>query len=409
MRNAFALTASLLLVGTASPPAHAQWNNYGYNGADGDIVRCESRDGRTSRCNTYGGDAQLVRQLSDSACIRNRTWGVDYQGLWVSGGCRAEFRVLSGYDDGYYGSGYGDGYYGNDYGYGGGYGSGYGNDGVFRCESKNGRTTRCSSYGSARFVRQVSDSPCIQGRTWGADSRGVWVSGGCRAIFQAGYGYGNGNYGGGNYGGGYYGNGGYGNAIVRCESVDNRSRSCNLNAGRRGDVRMIRQLSGKPCIEGRTWGYSGNSVWVTQGCRAEFAVTRNGGRGNGGWQRPPGDLGDSRPPGAYFDGKQDGGRRTDAQVPGMPGGERPAQASRPPADLPPPGQIEQPREQPAPRAIVARASQPAQVERPAERPGAAAPGPAVVEAVDAGTPAPRERPRVREGQGQVGEPGQVVP
>jgi len=100
MRNAFALTASLLLVGTASPPAHAQWSNYGYNGADGDIVRCESRDGRTSRCNTYGGDAQLVRQLSDSACIRNRTWGVDYQGLWVSGGCRAEFRVLSGYDDG---------------------------------------------------------------------------------------------------------------------------------------------------------------------------------------------------------------------------------------------------------------------------------------------------------------------
>ena len=397
MRNAFALTASLLFVGTASLPAHAQWSNYGYNGSDGDIVRCESRDGRTSRCNAYGGDAQLVRQLSDTACIRNRNWGIDYQGLWVSGGCRAEFRVLSNYNDGYYGSDYGydNGYYGNDYGYGSSYGNsyGYGSDGVFRCESKDGRTAHCNSYGGARLVRQVSDSPCIQGRTWGTDSRGVWVSGGCRAIFQSGYGNGN------------YGNGGYGNAIVRCESVDNRSRTCNLNAGRRGDVRIVRQLSGKPCIEGRTWGYSGSSVWVTQGCRAEFAVTRNGNRGNGGWQRPPGDLGDSRPPGTYLDGRQDARsptqQRIESPAPGMPGGDRSAQAPRPPADLPPPGQIERPREQPAPRAAVVRASQPAQVASSVERPGATA--------VQAETPAPAERPRPVERPGRAGEPGQVVP
>ena len=72
---------------------------------------------------------------------------------------RDRFRVLSNYNDGYYGSdyGYGNGYYGNDYGYGSSYG--YGNDGVFRCESKDGRTAHCNSYGSARLVRQVSDSP----------------------------------------------------------------------------------------------------------------------------------------------------------------------------------------------------------------------------------------------------------
>mgnify|MGYP000982550290 CR=1 FL=1 len=395
MRNAFALTASLLLVGSATLPAHAQWGNYGYNGSDGDIVRCESRDGRTSRCNAYGGDAQLVRQLSDSACIRNRTWGVDYQGLWVSGGCRAEFRVLSGYNDGYYGNdyGYGNDYYGNDYGYGGNYG--YGNDGAFRCESKDGRTAHCNSYGTARLVRQLSDSPCIQGRTWGADSRGVWVSGGCRAIFQSGY------------ANGYYGNGAYGNGIVRCESRDNRSRTCNLNAGRRGDVRLVRQLSGKPCIEGRTWGYSGNSVWVTQGCRAEFGVTRNGGRGNnGGWQRPPGDLGDDRPPGAYLRDKQEirqpVGQPGGSPGPGMPGGDRPMQAQRPSvADVPPPGQIEEAREQPAPRNVAVRASRPAEVVRPAEAPGQAS--------TQTDAPAAREHPRLRERQEQAGEPGQVTP
>jgi hypothetical protein len=31
--------------------------------------------------------------------------------------------------------------------------------------------------------RQLSDSACIQGKTWGWDRKGVWVSDGCRAEF----------------------------------------------------------------------------------------------------------------------------------------------------------------------------------------------------------------------------------
>ena len=249
-----------LLGGLSSLPAQAQWNNYGYNGT---LVRCESRDGRTERCSTNGGDAQLVRQFSDTACIRGRTWGSDSRGIWVSSGCRAEFRVETGYgygDDGYAyggGSGYGNSY-GNSYG--------YASDGTFRCESRDGRTERCGNGGRAEFVRQLSNSPCIRGQTWGSDSRGVWVSGGCRALFRTGYGNGNG-----------YGNGGYGGSdLVRCESRDNRSHSCNMSVGRNGEIRLLRQLSDKPCVEGRTWGQS---------------------RSGDGWDRPPGDLGDSRPPG----------------------------------------------------------------------------------------------------------------
>lgn len=397
MRTALALIASFLLVGAASLPARAQWSNYGYNG---DIVRCESRDGRVARCNAYG-DAQLVRQLSDSACIRNRTWGTDRQGLWVSGGCRAEFRVQAGYGDAYYGNDYG---YGSDYGYGDyGYGNnyGYGNDGVFRCESRDSRTTHCNSYGTARLVRQLSDSPCIRGRTWGADARGVWVSGGCRAIFQSS-----------GYAGGYYG--GYGNGVVRCESRDNRSRTCNINTGRRGDVRLIRQLSDTPCIEGRTWGQSGNRIWVTRGCRAEFIVTRDRGRGNdGGWLRPPGDLGDERPPGASIDHRRDAGRpaaqRTWSQAPGMPGGERRTPPQVEVADRPPPGQVEQTRER-SRRPV----SQPVQIARTTEQPGGAAAGSPGQEDARAGAPAARQpHPRLRERQArtdeQAGEPGQVTP
>jgi hypothetical protein len=52
-------------------------------------------------------------------------------------------------------------------------------------------------------------------------------------------------------------------------------------------VRLVRQLSKKSCIEGRTWGYSSNRVWVDDGCRAEFAIipVDNGRTRGRGWQR----------------------------------------------------------------------------------------------------------------------------
>lgn len=58
------------------------------------FVRCESNDGRSQHCpaQTRGG-VELVRQLSRSACIRGQNWGWDGSGIWVSGGCRAEFRA----------------------------------------------------------------------------------------------------------------------------------------------------------------------------------------------------------------------------------------------------------------------------------------------------------------------------
>ncbi|WP_254913594.1 DUF3011 domain-containing protein, partial [Stenotrophomonas maltophilia] len=63
-----------------------------------------------------------------------------------------------------------------------------------------------------------------------------------------------------------------GSGIVRCESIKNRSNECRLE----GRARMIRQLSGSPCVEGETWGQSRYGVWVTQGCRAEFVADEHG-------------------------------------------------------------------------------------------------------------------------------------
>jgi hypothetical protein len=36
---------------------------------------------------------RLFRQRSDAACVMGQTWGYDENGIWVSGGCRADFAT----------------------------------------------------------------------------------------------------------------------------------------------------------------------------------------------------------------------------------------------------------------------------------------------------------------------------
>jgi hypothetical protein len=53
------------------------------------------------------------------------------------------------------------------------------------CEANNENRKYCGSYSpdQVRFDRQISGSPCIEGRTWGLDRQGLWVERGCRAVF----------------------------------------------------------------------------------------------------------------------------------------------------------------------------------------------------------------------------------
>jgi hypothetical protein len=65
--------------------------------APGTTVTCESINYRDQACPVPGGPVALVRQLSTTPgdCIEGRTWGFDGNNntIWVSSGCRAEFRV----------------------------------------------------------------------------------------------------------------------------------------------------------------------------------------------------------------------------------------------------------------------------------------------------------------------------
>ena len=198
-----ALSLGALGIGTAQAQVRYYDDSDYYRGVDR-VVRCESRDGRTRWCRleTRGG-VRLVRQFSDSPCIRGRTWGVRQGSVWVTRGCRGRFaaspygdsryygydRHDRDYDRDYYDRGYYDrdrGYYDHRYDdrYGGGYGGGYGS--VIRCESRDGRYNFCRASGYADRVqirRVMSDASCRLNYSWGYRNGGVWVDRGCRAEF----------------------------------------------------------------------------------------------------------------------------------------------------------------------------------------------------------------------------------
>lgn len=66
---------------------------------------------------------------------------------------------------------------------------------TIRCESRDNREAYCGANTSrgVELVQQLSSRGCYQGETWGYDRRGIWVSGGCRAIFETNY-WGNNNW-----------------------------------------------------------------------------------------------------------------------------------------------------------------------------------------------------------------------
>lgn len=166
--------------GGGRPPVDRPPPGGGWGGGDqtGDTFVCESRDGRRRYCDVdlRGRGATVIRNISRTPCEEGNTWGIDRRGVWVDGGCRAEFRII-------------------DDGYGGRPPAGrppYGGEqpvGTVRCESKDFRRSDCPLPGGARrveLVRQTSRAACVEGDTWGWDRGRVWVDRGCAGEF-AGY------------------------------------------------------------------------------------------------------------------------------------------------------------------------------------------------------------------------------
>ena len=134
-------------------------------------LTCSSDDGRKHYCDSdIQGEAVLIRQRSGSPCQQNYSWGNDRRGIWVDHGCRADFQ-LKGRRTNLVGNNYNPGFVG-----------------TLKCSSDFGTREYCQAdtRNRVRISRQISESACRLGYSWGYDKSGVWVDHGCRAEFDIG-------------------------------------------------------------------------------------------------------------------------------------------------------------------------------------------------------------------------------
>jgi hypothetical protein len=168
--------------------------------------------------------------------------------------------------------------YNPDYGYNNGYNNGYhgGYSRTVRCESYNGQRNFCrvDNRGDVRIRRQLSSRPCIEGRNWDYNTRGIWVSNGCRADFAVrgrGYDHDHDRYSDTRYpveSSSYVDNNG---DVVRCDSTGDGRTYCSTEVNRR--YTLSRTRYGR-CVEGETWGIDNRGLWVSGGCRGDFGYMR---------------------------------------------------------------------------------------------------------------------------------------
>lgn len=129
------------------------------------VVTCQSSGDDRTHCpaDTKFGVA-FARQLGEKECVLDRSWGFDGEGIWVSGGCHAQFAL-------------------------GGYRlpplSVPASAERLFCESRGGKGALCpaNTFRGVGLVRQTSKADCILNRTWGYDEKGIWVTEGCAAEF----------------------------------------------------------------------------------------------------------------------------------------------------------------------------------------------------------------------------------
>lgn len=172
------LAAGMVLAAGMMPTGEVHAQYYG------NTTDCSSSGYNYQRCDVPWRDARLVRQLSDTQCMRGRNWGFDRRGfIWVDRGCSGRFAEAGGGGGGYYPPP-GPGPTPPPWQPGPGWDQRF----TIRCESNDGQNHFCQvdvgGRGRVRLERQESHSPCYEGQSWGWNRAGVWVTQGCRGVFS---------------------------------------------------------------------------------------------------------------------------------------------------------------------------------------------------------------------------------
>jgi DUF3011 family protein len=133
------------------------------------------------------------------------------------------------------------------------------------CKSEDFKYRRCAvPWRHAVLVDQLSDTDCVEGRTWGMDRDGIWVDQGCAGRFAPTRdGHGDHDRDRGHAPGDAQ--------QITCESQGGDRNRCRLPFAAR-NVRMDQQISDSACVRGRSWDWEGDTIWVSEGCRARFSA-----------------------------------------------------------------------------------------------------------------------------------------
>jgi hypothetical protein len=135
-----------------------------YVNDNGRVVHCVS----TESGRTYCGSAHMryvIRGTPAPVCVEGHTYGFDDRGVWVTGGCTADFVMSANTVTG-----------------------------SSTVVTNSGRIVHCVSTASGRtfcgrphtrYVIRNAPPACVEGTTWGFDDEhGIWVTGGCKADFE---------------------------------------------------------------------------------------------------------------------------------------------------------------------------------------------------------------------------------
>jgi len=255
-----------VVVGLSSSVAGAQqwhgstdetpiWGNDPAAGQQTTVV-CESLNYQPKTCPAdTRGQVKLVTRLGGN-CGLGESWNFDAHAVYVRSGCRGVFTVggAGGPPPGWGGAT-------PDY-----------QRGIFRtnCQSLNWQPKTCpvNTGGNVRLDHVIAGD-CRQGATWSFDNGNIYVRGGCQAAFVSGPGIGSGAS-----------EPGFApqpalppppprNGFVTCESQNYQNATC--AADTRGRA-VISQRLGGDCVLGRNWSFDTRAIYVSQGCRAVFAV-----------------------------------------------------------------------------------------------------------------------------------------
>jgi hypothetical protein len=161
-----------------------RYTQTGYAG-DGRTIHCQGSGHGRTYCGLRGNHYTMVDR--SPACIVDRTWGDDAYGTWVSGACNADFALRAYPVDERYSRN--DPYYDTvepTYGYTSGYDPGpyVGpmSSTLIRCEPAASGRTYCGDRNRSYSLQFGTEAYCVAGETYGRDSYGTWVAGGCSLV-----------------------------------------------------------------------------------------------------------------------------------------------------------------------------------------------------------------------------------